>query len=201
MHLSIINKTKAEEINTRLKSQFLKAVFDKVLFHAKHTGFDGIFFSAGFRNNKFSTEDNITSLSFEGKDLIQEIKKGNKKDIAFMVIEGHFYISETSKELCSALYFLLILYSMYKKPEDVQSSKVYQNLREGLLEYSFNYDTINRIANDLLNVNLKELNLSESIIDILKEISNRGRIAVLNGEISNYGYLTYQISPVSKPAF
>ena len=201
MHLSIINKTKAEEINTRLKSQFLKAVFDKVLFHAKHTGFDGIFFSAGFRNNKFSTEDNITSLSFEGKDLIQEIKKGNKKDIAFMVIEGRFYISETSKELCSALYFLLILYSMYKKPEDVQSSKVYQNLREGLLEYSFNYDTINRIANDLLNVNLKELNLSESRIDILKAISNRGRIAVLNGEISNYGYLIYKISPVSKPAF
>ena len=90
---------------------------------------------------------------------------------------------------------------MYEKPEDVQSSKVYQNLREGLLEYSFNYDTINRIANDLLNVNLKELNLSESRIDILKAISNRGRIAVLNGEISNYGYLTYQISPVSKPAF
>lgn len=54
---------------------------------------------------------------------------------------------------------------------------------------------------ELENKDLKELNLSESRIDILKAISNRGRIAVLNGEISYYGYLTYQISPVSKPAF
>ena len=199
MHSNTESKDGA--ISPNLKSSFLKTVFDKILFHAKHTGFDGIFISAGFRNDKTTTEESITPLSFEGKDLVSVIKKDGKKDIAFIQIENHFYIAETSKELCSAIYLLLILYSMYEKPEGVQSSKVYTNLREELLEYSFNYDTINEIANDLLNVDLKNLNLSEDRIGVLNWVSNRSRIGILNGEISYYGYLTYQISPTLKPAF